>query len=179
MKTGIPILLRWYALWKATPGSHSAEVEDFCRPLFWDKLSFGDVPDYSIPELMDRILAAIATLAEEFCPDEKIDPHLLEMKNKYTIEIWRARSWISRATQQSRHRRFFISNSKLVGLCPASAEQGDMICLFLGCSVPVILRPREGHYILHGAAFVSEYMYGKGMEEFVEGKHQLQDFEIH
>lgn len=95
------------------------------------------------------------------------------------MEIWRSKSWISRSTQIIRGRRFFISESGLAGMCPSSAESGDIICILSGCFVPVVLRPQEGgHYILLGEAYVYGYMYGKGMEELAEGK-QLESFEIH
>jgi len=45
--------------------------------------------------------------------------------------------------------------------------------------MPVVLRPKDDHYIYLGEAYIHGYMYGKAMEELAEGKFQLQDFEIY
>jgi hypothetical protein len=59
------------------------------------------------------------------------------------------------------------------------AQVGDMVCILLGCSIPVVLRPVGNHYTLVGEAYIDGYMYGKGMIELDEGKYQLEDFDIH
>jgi hypothetical protein len=86
---------------------------------------------------MQRILAAIATLAEECCPDEIVPPGLVVLREKFRMELWRAGGWICRSTELIRGRHFFISKSGLAGMCPNSVESGDIICILLGCFVPV------------------------------------------
>ena len=61
-----------------------------------------------------------------------------------------------------------------LGWTHPNTRQGDLLCLFHGCSVPVILRPRPpvafggsdrgGGYCIVGAAFVYNIMYGGGMD---------------
>jgi hypothetical protein len=77
-------------------------------------------------------------------------------------------------------RIFFISSSGLMGMAPAEARMGDKICILLGCSTPVILRPSDDnkYYTLIGEAYIHEYMEGKGMDELDQGKHILQDFDL-
>jgi hypothetical protein len=77
-------------------------------------------------------------------------------------------------------RRFFVSSSGLLGMAPAEAQVGDKICVLLGCSYPVILRPSEAgkYYTFIGEAYVNEYMSGKAMDELDEGKYKLQDFDL-
>jgi hypothetical protein len=76
-------------------------------------------------------------------------------------------------------RMFFIS-AGLMGMAPAEAQAGDAICILLGCSCPVILRPySDGEfYTLIGEAYVDGYMTGKGMDELEDGRYVLKDFEI-
>lgn len=53
----------------------------------------------------------------------------------------------------------------LFGLAPKEAEEGDLVCILLGCTVPVILRPIEdlGLYKLVGEAYVHGVMDGEAM----------------
>jgi hypothetical protein len=177
-KAGIPILLNWYRLWNVMSASNA--IAQFCTIIFWGRFSFGGISQFSTKELMQRILAAIATLAEEFCPDEMVPPDLIVLRETFRMELWRARSWICRSTELVRGRQFFISKSGLAGMCPNSVESGDIICILLGCFVPVVLRPQPGgHYILLGDAYFYDYMFGMGMEELADGKFQLESFEIH
>jgi hypothetical protein len=76
-------------------------------------------------------------------------------------------------------RKFFIF-AGLMGMAPAEAQAGDAICILLGCSCPVMLRPyNHGEfYTLIGEAYMEGYMTGKGMDELEDGKYVLKDFEI-
>jgi len=128
---------------------------------------------------MEEILAAMVLLTEIFCPEERIDPDLVSLRGKYQCERWWAEDWLRAACSTARHRRLFVTNTELIGISAGSVEPGDLICILLGCWMPVVLRPKDGHYIFLGEACVHGYMYGKAMEELAEGKFQLQNFEIH
>jgi len=148
--------------------------------IFYDRFSSKEFADYSTPiDLMHEILGAIVLLAEKNCPEEAINQQLVDLKGRLRISEWWAKGWITAACKTIRCRRFFISNSDLIGICPHSAEPGDIICILLGCSVLVVLRPHDGYYIFLGEAYVHDYMYGKGMKELADGKLQLEAFEIH
>jgi len=161
-------------------GTTPTQVDAFCRMIFYDRFSSKEFADYSTPiDLMHEILGAIVLLAEKNCPEEAINQQLVDLKGRLRISEWWAKSWITAACKTIRCRRFFISNSDLIGICPHSAEPGDIICILLGCSVLVVLRPHDGYYIFLGEAYVHDYMYGKGMKELADGKLQLEAFEIH
>lgn len=179
-RSGIPILLSWYRLLALGTDNKSEQIEAFCRTIFYDRFSSQDFIPYQSPtQLWHEILAAIVLLAEENCPDEAVDPHLVALKAEFPISNWWAKSWLRAVSYNMHRRRSFVSDLELIGLCPAVAEPGDIICILLGCHVPVVLRPLNGHYILLGWAYVHDYMYGKAMDELAEGKFQLQSFEIH
>ena len=50
------------------------------------------------------------------------------------------------------------------GWVPKTAEIGDQIAIFLGATVPILLRPRENGYIVLGEAYVHELMDGQALE---------------
>ena len=50
------------------------------------------------------------------------------------------------------------------GWVPKTAEVGDQIAIFLGATVPILLRPRDNGYIVLGEAYVHEMMDGQALE---------------
>ncbi|KAE9369160.1 HET-domain-containing protein [Stipitochalara longipes BDJ] len=178
-RTGLPILLNWYKLLNIIKPPQSTEQEAFCRTIFYDRFSAKYYEPATPLELMEEILGAIVLLTEVFCPEERIDPHLMLLRVKYQAERRWAESWVRGIFSRVRHRRFFVTNTDLIGISPESAEPGDLICILLGCWMPVVLRPKDGHYIFLGEAYIHGYMYGKAMDELAEGKFQVQNFEIH
>ena len=75
------------------------------------------------------------------------------------------------------HHRFFISRRGVMGLCPNN-YQGDIVVMFLGCAVPVLLKPHDGRYELAGDVYLYGYMYSKGIDRLEERKFKLKDFEL-
>lgn len=74
-------------------------------------------------------------------------------------------TWYRRAMQLFRPSRPFISSSGFVGIGPCDVEISDVICTFLGGSVPYILRQEpDGIYSLIGEAYVHGIMYGEHMK---------------
>ncbi|KAL5325717.1 hypothetical protein ACEPPN_006847 [Leptodophora sp. 'Broadleaf-Isolate-01'] len=76
------------------------------------------------------------------------------------------------------HRQLMISRKGYIGLGPVPAKKGDMICVLYGCSVPVILRKVEKHYILVGECYVHGLMDGEALDLLAIGKVTEKDFVI-
>ncbi|KAH7417920.1 heterokaryon incompatibility protein-domain-containing protein [Cadophora sp. MPI-SDFR-AT-0126] len=76
------------------------------------------------------------------------------------------------------HRQLMISKKGYIGLGPVPARQGDLICVLYGCSVPVILRKVDKHYILVGECYVHGLMDGEALDLLAIGKATEKDFEI-
>jgi hypothetical protein len=76
-------------------------------------------------------------------------------------------------------RRMFISSSGLVGLAPWNAAEGDVVCVLLGCKLPVVLRRNGQGWVLIGEAFVEAFMDGEAMVGLRGGEFVLETFEIH
>lgn len=85
------------------------------------------------------------------------------------IRMYDKDTWYRRAMHFLRPCRPFISTSGFVGLAPCHVQNGDVICIFLGGSVPYIIREQsDGIYELIGDAHVQGIMYGEYMEETPE-----------
>jgi hypothetical protein len=72
-------------------------------------------------------------------------------------------------------RRIFVTDDKtLIGLGPSSMEQGDLVCILYGCSVPVILRPvadcSEGNFKIVGEAYVHFIINGECVKDSIPVK---------
>ena len=76
------------------------------------------------------------------------------------------------------HKRLLITQDGFIGMAPHETRKGDVVCLLLGCRVPVVLRERtEGGYELVGEAYVHGIMKGEAMT--MDNKERLEDFCIH
>ena len=61
-------------------------------------------------------------------------------------------------------RAFCMFDDGRVGWVPKAAEVGDQVAIFLGATVPILLRPRGDGYIVLGEAYVHEMMDGQAFE---------------
>lgn len=90
--------------------------------------------------------------------------------------------WVLNSMAHANRRMFSCTFDELdyltYGLGPIDLEAGDKVCVLLGCSVPVILRPVQGSYVFLGNAFVPILRDGEAVDEIKEGKEQPVDFLI-
>ncbi|KAK0101309.1 hypothetical protein ONS95_006486 [Cadophora gregata] len=190
MTAGVIALADWFRLLGSAGEITQAKASTFCSTILFDHLTMGPEWFETRAQHVETILGDLANEAQERCPDEVIHPYLLDMQSRPRPVEVTTKPWVSDACKLIAYRRFFISSSGLMGLAPDSAEPGDIICILLGCFMPVILRPMGRHYILLGGAYYHEYMYGKGgpsyhehmngrgMTELAQGKFKLEPFEI-
>ena len=85
---------------------------------------------------------------------------------------------VSAASLRMHGNRLVLSDSKHVGLAPWNSTEGDIICVLLGCSFPVILRPANGYYLLIGEAYVDELMNGEAIAQLKVGIYTLKTFKL-
>ncbi|KAE8449083.1 hypothetical protein EG329_008466 [Mollisiaceae sp. DMI_Dod_QoI] len=64
-------------------------------------------------------------------------------------------------------------------LYPGRIQEGDVVCVLLGCPVPMVLRPMANHYEVIGDIYLHEIMFGEALEALGRGEVELQDFELH
>jgi hypothetical protein len=76
--------------------------------------------------------------------------------------------------------RFCVSSGGSFLMAPSPTHKGDIVCVLIGCDMPVILRKRsENHYIFIGECYAHGIMQGEAMKELAEGKYMKKEFRIH
>jgi hypothetical protein len=85
--------------------------------------------------------------------------------------------YVTRIQEVTWNRKFFLAESRttesLYGLAPPGAKYGDDICIFFGCSVPVIIRKVSSkQYQFVGECYVHAAMNG----EAIQGKMKSEYF---
>ncbi|QDS72150.1 hypothetical protein FKW77_004359 [Venturia effusa] len=81
-----------------------------------------------------------------------------------SVEHFNSDSWRNCALRDL-DMRFMLAQGKYKGWVDSDARVGDKVALLLGCTVPVILRPRVGGgYRLVGDSVIKGLMYGEGLE---------------
>jgi hypothetical protein len=85
------------------------------------------------------------------------------------------RKYLTRMRNVTWNRRFFTATTtrpadqSLFGLGPPGTDVGDFVCIFFGCSVPVIVREFEGGMKLIGEAYVYGKMEGEAIADLKAG----------
>lgn len=63
-----------------------------------------------------------------------------------------------------------------IGLVPIDARQGDLVCLLLGCNVPLVLRAVGGcNHKVVGGCYVHGIMEGEAMEGLGAGQSRVEE----
>lgn len=75
-----------------------------------------------------------------------------------------------------RTRRLMMTIKGCIGLVPINTQQGDIICLLLGCDVPMVLRVLENQqYKVVGGCYVHGVMEGEAMEWLEAGQRHTEE----
>lgn len=75
--------------------------------------------------------------------------------------------------------RLVISEKGYLGIVPPHTQAGDIVCVLFGCSMPVILRKAENHYIFIGESYVHGIMDGEAIQQMNEGLFKQEVFALH
>lgn len=74
---------------------------------------------------------------------------------------------------------FVTQNERFVGMGTGFMAPGDIVVVPLGCHSPIVLRPESrGEYRFVGDVYVDGYMYGEAVNEWKEGKKELDEYLI-
>jgi hypothetical protein len=82
-----------------------------------------------------------------------------ELSHGHRLYVKELLEWLS-------GRAFFLADEGYIGLCPADSRIGDQVCVMLGCSTPLLLRPISGSDAdnqLLGECYVHGLMHGEGL----------------
>ncbi|KAH9203959.1 heterokaryon incompatibility protein-domain-containing protein [Leptodontidium sp. 2 PMI_412] len=191
-----PILEAFHDWWNIFVGSHSNSTA--AQALFGRTISCGNW-DHNDPQIYATKLEAIFALSDDLLSDSDVlrlnppsrsstltqlgsstpsladDDNSIQGGEEEKIQL----SAILSAGLTMNRRRLFVSQDNLVGLAPACAELGDVICVLLGCRYPVVLRRKGGHYLLVGEAYMDGYMYGEAVRGLTISVDELDGFIIY
>jgi Heterokaryon incompatibility protein (HET) len=87
--------------------------------------------------------------------------------------IW---EWIRTMDTIHHCRKFFLTTSGWMGLCPDWTKEGDMVCLLLGGHVPFVLRPDGERYRFIGESYIHGAMDGEAMAGTLDEGFEFTDF---
>jgi len=170
----------WWNLLRRTSADHNISTSSqiaFSRTLLVDRMEDDKLGVWNRSSFFLALLGRIADLSLEHHPHRAVNPILIEQRI-VPEDAGRFDNIFDLVCQNIPRRRFCIGAVGTLCLVPRVAEEGDIVCLPLGCSHPIVLRPREDHYIVLGEAYADGWMYGKAIDEMEEGKLMLQDFEV-
>jgi hypothetical protein len=127
--------------------AHDAYVRTLCGDIFSHHYNppSSNFLDYEIcSSILNRLLQN--RLVEE---DDKI------ISDAYNVKF------VNRITAVSHGRSCFTTSEGYIGLAPLETKAGDIICVLLGCHVPMILRPNEeGRFSIVGECYCHGIMDG-------------------
>lgn len=171
--------LDWWTIWKSLHGESVLAQETFIRTLCMNRIGPHHLDkNFTKRKLLQWVLGAFSTVALEHRPEVGLDTVLLALAEQHDWEAYPAQQtrgmvWVSTIASNMLDRRFSVSLSGIAGLVPYETAEGDKICVFLGCSLPVILRPLRDHYAFIGSAYIDGYMAGEAF-----GKVNFEKFKL-
>ncbi|CZR52633.1 uncharacterized protein PAC_02510 [Phialocephala subalpina] len=139
-------------------------------------------PDSEFEQDLSLRLAFFFGMIGRLLPELQIDSDLLLLLPDLKIEscVLEARQYalVFSASRRMHGKRFVVSSTKLAGLAPQAAQQGDEIVVLLGCDFPVVMRDMGTYWTLIGEIYVDGIMYGEAMDGLASGKYVENSFEI-
>lgn len=75
-------------------------------------------------------------------------------------------------------RRIFTASNGKIGKGWNTIKRGDLICVILGCDVPLVLRPVGDQYELIGDCYMDGIMEGQAMKDVEEGRIEWETFDL-
>lgn len=104
-----------------------------------------------------------------------------QLKPEDSLLNWSSKVKMSLNYMAKQERPILFTDKEFVGSVCYSEEVkiGDIVCILLGCPIPMVLRPVDDHYLLIGDIYLDGVMYGEAIKLLNKGKTELQDFVLH
>ena len=130
----------------------------------------------------------VETLLQRLTNDSGIEQTMSEMvldpqKREYAKAVIDFEAYLPRVhdTILKMYRRLMVTVEGHVGMAPSRAMKGDVVAVLFGCSVPVLLRPRDQErttYAFIGECYVHGYVNGEAIQDLSTGVRQEQTFTL-
>jgi hypothetical protein len=168
---------QWWSLFRTVREGTIPEQDVFERTVFGGSWS----PAYELHQ--PHRLQLFSSLSKTLLPDSPENIVELPSTTKFAVighmdDEKNQKAMVSAASLRMQGKRLVISDSKHAGLAPWNSAEGDVLCVLLGCSFPVILRPVNGYYTLIGEVYVDELMNGEAIAQLQEGLYTLMAFKL-
>lgn len=82
------------------------------------------------------------------------------------------KSLVASMMQSTCARTLVLTKKGYLGLRPTRARKGDLVCVFYGCSVAVVIRKYGRNHRFVGESYVHGLMNGAAVQQFLEGTIQ-------
>jgi hypothetical protein len=186
----------WHGLLVQVKGPAMEHGIAFCSTLWCNPtqefLTPVQVAAYTFAAFLILLRVAVA----DYEPSAALLAFEKQLKAPSNAKLWedskgQSQGRVTEYAQRMHGRRFFATNKDSIGMGLQDVAVGDLVCVLLGCTYPVILRPRAGHVVFMGEAYIDGYMLGEAMEGLPrdatgsvlsttsDGKRVLHDFELH
>jgi len=121
-------------------------------------------------------------LLEEFCGrpgttgylDSPTINHSIHMR----INTEESFSRLAAQVQPAIQRRLYFTRRGYMGVAPLKARKGDLVCVLLGCNVPLIIRREEDHYLVIGGSYIYGMMNREVIQDARGGKLRYEDLKF-
>ena len=171
----------------ASPDEASFEEMDNIREAFWRTIIADSIVEGSadFPAVNDRSQSSHGTRPDKkFCRIGEIftnnDKLVRDIESEFETSGGKPHYDFVRAIESAiADRLFFLSDSGWMGLAPAAAMKGDLVCILIGGATPFVLRPvGESFYQLIGECYVHGMMDGEAMDHLSNGRYELRDITL-
>lgn len=160
---------------------HSTPAQDMLRLCILGIILMGS----PAPSIIDKFgLASHPSLVEKFLGSGDLASHVLDPAKvpKDLVDISALRVHLPKLTSD---RLSLVMNyvafwtlDGFLGWGPPGMADGDVVCVIIGCNVPVVLRSVGDHYIHIGPCWVLGLMNGEALEKASKGLVEFSDFNI-
>ena len=135
------------------------------------------------PEAIEKLSNTwISILEATGCFTDSCGCELFDLTDvEHDLELKLMRSVMKRVMDIVIRDRTFAVTENSLGFVPRIAREGDVVCILLGCSVPVILRPSTASsgFLFLGECYIHGLMEGEYMQFVSENVLEPDEIEIH
>ena len=152
-------------MFRQSPRYRACYWSAFTRTLIADRDHLGDrLGQLDLSEVYVSFRKLISRLCAEQITKRLRSPVRFRKESRGLVEYMERSDFETTFELAAYGRNFCIFDDGRAGWVPKAAEVGDRIAIFLGVTVPILLRPRGNGYIILGEAYVHEMRDGQAFE---------------
>lgn len=177
-------LERKNSMFQSANRSNAYGNEDALKDALWKTLvGTRDLTGNTAPEDYKCLLDGFSS--ENFTMEKFYSPNAAFMIGGQRLESYFRRNKtnlntdaMERAERFGWSRRLITTTNGFVGIAPEPSQPGDLVCVMLGCSVPIVLRPQKELYTVVGSCYVHGLMEGEAIEWQRTGEREFEDITL-